>query len=203
MKTCTKCGETKPLEDFYSDKRRKDGRYSHCKPCHLDCGRSWRSRNPDAAKRAYQRNRVYESERKKRLRREQPEVLRERWDRYYKKNITKIEAARAARREEAVQRTREWQRRNPEKVRIHSNNRRARKVQAPGNASFEDVQRLLNRYQHRCAYCGSNDRIQIDHVVPLNRGGTNYIGNLLPACKRCNCSKNDRLLVEWRYRAGG
>jgi hypothetical protein len=30
------------------------------------------------------------------------------------------------------------------------------------------------------------------------RGGTNYEGNLTPACKQCNSSKAARLLVEWR-----
>lgn len=34
MKTCSKCGERKPLEDFGKDKRRHDGRGSHCKTCH-------------------------------------------------------------------------------------------------------------------------------------------------------------------------
>ena len=32
-KTCTKCGETKALDGFYSDKRARDGRASWCKPC--------------------------------------------------------------------------------------------------------------------------------------------------------------------------
>ncbi len=33
-KTCTKCGETKPLEDFGRDKSKKSGRRSDCKMCH-------------------------------------------------------------------------------------------------------------------------------------------------------------------------
>ena len=31
---CTKCFETKPLKDFYTDKRRANGHCSECKDCH-------------------------------------------------------------------------------------------------------------------------------------------------------------------------
>ena len=34
MKTCKRCGETKPLEDMKKDKRYADGRAAHCKKCH-------------------------------------------------------------------------------------------------------------------------------------------------------------------------
>jgi hypothetical protein len=34
MKNCTKCGEQKPLSEFYKDNSRKDQRQTKCKPCH-------------------------------------------------------------------------------------------------------------------------------------------------------------------------
>lgn len=37
-KACTRCGETKPLENFYSDRRSSDGKQGRCKPCHNDRG---------------------------------------------------------------------------------------------------------------------------------------------------------------------
>lgn len=49
-----------------------------------------------------------------------------------------------------------------------------------------------------CAYCHAPAET-VDHVVPLVRGGTNYEGNLVPACRSCNSSKSDHLLVEWRW----
>lgn len=33
MKRCPDCGETKSLDDFYKDKRRKDGKQFYCKVC--------------------------------------------------------------------------------------------------------------------------------------------------------------------------
>src|SRR5690242_7243656 len=48
-----------------------------------------------------------------------------------------------------------------------------------------------------CAYCRKPCRPTRDHVVPLARGGRDEPSNVVPACKRCNCSKRDRLLSEW------
>ncbi len=33
LKTCRDCGQAKPLDEFYKDSERKDGRISYCKPC--------------------------------------------------------------------------------------------------------------------------------------------------------------------------
>lgn len=51
-----------------------------------------------------------------------------------------------------------------------------------------------------CAYCREPCVPTIDHVVPLARGGRDEPSNVVPACKPCNSSKNDRLLSEWRGR---
>ncbi len=49
-----------------------------------------------------------------------------------------------------------------------------------------------------CIYCGSKKQIEIDHVIPIARGGRHSIGNLVPACRTCNRSKTDYLVMEWR-----
>ena len=57
---------------------------------------------------------------------------------------------------------------------------------------------IARRHGYRCAYCGTRPtRLDPDHVVPVSRGGANYIGNLLPACPPCNSSKRDLTLDEW------
>jgi len=40
-KICTCCGEAKPIEEYHSDKRKLDGKYSVCKSCHYEM--NWRS----------------------------------------------------------------------------------------------------------------------------------------------------------------
>lgn len=50
-----------------------------------------------------------------------------------------------------------------------------------------------------CFYCNDRRADTIDHIIPLTRGGTNQEGNLVPACRKCNCSKSDLLVTEWRF----
>lgn len=44
-----------------------------------------------------------------------------------------------------------------------------------------------------CHYCGGAAST-VDHVVAVCRGGTDDVGNLIPACKHCNCSKGNQRL---------
>ena len=39
-----------------------------------------------------------------------------------------------------------------------------------------------------CVYCG-DPAVEIDHVVPVVKGGTHELSNLVPACRPCNRSK--------------
>lgn len=49
-----------------------------------------------------------------------------------------------------------------------------------------------------CAYCGSTaDLIQRDHFVPIARGGTESVNNLIPSCYACNQAKSDKEPVAW------
>ncbi len=54
----------------------------------------------------------------------------------------------------------------------------------------------------RCFYCGRwtnpYETLEIDHIRPKSRGGTDDIDNLVPSCKSCNQSKRGQLLDEWR-----
>lgn len=55
-------------------------------------------------------------------------------------------------------------------------------------------QRLLQRAGHRCEYCQIHedllgDDLQIDHIIPLVKGGTSDEQNLCVACSRCNRNK--------------
>ena len=66
-----------------------------------------------------------------------------------------------------------------------------------GTIFYDDWMKLLRRHGFRCAYCSSPCLLTMDHVVPLSRGGKHTIGNVLPACKVCNCKKSNKLLIEW------
>lgn len=48
---------------------------------------------------------------------------------------------------------------------------------------------VFTTYGETCINCDSKDNIQLDHVVPISRGGKNTLCNLQPLCKKCNTSK--------------
>ena len=86
----------------------------------------------------------------------------------------------------------------PELKKAHNRRRRALKV---GNGVYVISAKDLRRLERGpCTYCGGAVILQVDHVIPLSRGGRHAIGNLVAACKSCNYRKNARLLADWRLR---
>lgn len=69
-----------------------------------------------------------------------------------------------------------------------------------GVFTSRDWQRLVRRFDGRCAYCHRRARLQVEHVVPLSRGGLHRIGNIVPACAACNYEKHSSTVTEWRMR---
>ena len=92
-------------------------------------------------------------------------------------------------------RAKKWKKDNPEKFREYLS---GRKVKANGNVIFSILPKDLKRlYNSCCVYCGSNENITQDHVIPISRGGHHSIGNLVPACLSCNSRKQKRFITEW------
>jgi len=48
---------------------------------------------------------------------------------------------------------------------------------------------VLQRDGYACSDCGSTQRLHIDHIVPVSKGGPNHAANLRTLCQRCNLSK--------------
>lgn len=48
-----------------------------------------------------------------------------------------------------------------------------------------------------CAYCGSGEELQVDHIYPYSKGGAHSIENFQPLCKACNYAKRDKTEEEY------
>ena len=101
--------------------------------------------------------------------------------------------------EERIAHTALYHREHPEVVRAKWQNYRARKQDAEGSFTAAEWLALVAKYEGRCAYCGEAGPLEADHRIPLARGGSNRIENILPACRRCNARKH--LLTEAEFRA--
>ncbi len=59
-------------------------------------------------------------------------------------------------------------------------------------------QAVLERDDYTCVYCGRRGgRLTLDHVLPVSRGGTSDLSNLVAACVSCNSAKGTKTPQEW------
>ena len=95
-----------------------------------------------------------------------------------------------------LERNRAWRQANPEKWKAIKALYFARRKNARGHCSVEQLLARIAYYGWRCYMCGKPFDV-IDHVIPLARGGTNWPSNLRPACKSDNSKKRDRTVVNF------
>ncbi len=67
-------------------------------------------------------------------------------------------------------------------------------------AGYEVREYLLEKFARRCAYCGATGvPLQVEHIIPRARGGTNRVSNLTIACEPCNTAKGTQTAAEFRH----
>ena len=112
---------------------------------------------------------------------------------------------REANRQTLRERSQEWREANPDKARsLARQSRRIRRAREAGaidpgapHATAAATARRAWLFGNCCAYCGSDGLLHLDHVEPLARGGLHTPDNLVPACQRCNLSKNAKPVEAW------
>lgn len=66
--------------------------------------------------------------------------------------------------------------------------------------SRRDIRKQFALFDNCCCYCGKSEQeemLHIDHFIPVSKGGTHVLGNLVPACKTCNFSKRNHHPEDW------
>jgi len=176
IKHCNKCGLDKPVSEFW--KHRTEGYQAYCKSC------------GDAHNRAYKRA--------------NPEKMREARKAAYWKDPEKARAAkRNLSQEERLRKNaaaREYRKANPEKVRWWNKLRLHRNRAAGAMPDRWHFSWLLCHQDARCTYCKTvffNVRYEIDHKIPVSRGGTNDPENLQLLCPTCNMKKSKKTHDEY------
>ncbi|MFL5800387.1 MAG: RNA-guided endonuclease IscB [Roseiflexaceae bacterium] len=63
---------------------------------------------------------------------------------------------------------------------------------------YEVREYLLEKWGRACAYCGAkNAPLQVEHLIPKARGGSNRVSNLTLACGPCNDRKDTQTAAEY------
>lgn len=180
MKTCTKCGEEKALEDFYRDRRCRDGRRPDCKGCRNLTNSKYyaqqdvRERQADYRRQYYDENR-HNLLRKAREHHEKPEVKKRRaqYNSEYKT------------RPDVVQRRADRRRATMHKDWEYTHRRRCIKLGITAVIESFTCDDLVERWGDACVDCGGT-WTDVEHVVPVAAGGPHSLENCRPACRPCN-----------------
>lgn len=126
--------------------------------------------------------------------------------RYEEKKVEILAAQRAKnseRSEYVCQKAKAWAALNPERVREIKLRSKAKRRSSSGVFSTSDVKDLMRIQRGECACCSTKLSVtgfEIDHIIPICRGGTNFRGNLQLLCPRCNRRKSSRLPIEFKAR---
>jgi hypothetical protein len=65
---------------------------------------------------------------------------------------------------------------------------------------YEIKEYLLEKWRRTCAYCGkTNVPLEVEHIIPKSRGGTDRVSNLTIACRKCNLKKGNKTAEEFGY----
>lgn len=166
-KRCCRCQMVLDKAKFTPDNRHVDGLMSACKECNAERVGQYRVTNSGKVKESQQR--------------------------HYARNKDQIKYTVRQYREENLEKVKRTKRRhyqeNTEVYRASRQNRRARRRSNGGHISTAEWQSVLDRFNGKCAKCGSADNIHMDHVVPLAKGGKHSPDNIQPLCQTCNLRK--------------
>lgn len=228
-KPCSVCKQTLPAATFSPDNRAKTGLQPACKKCatarrlakrwenieaerekeraryHRNPGRreknnQWRKANRDKVLEG--RRRWYEKVKDTpeyrayvKSRREMTKEQKRQYDR----------ERRAANPEYALQKAKEWNRRNPDKRKaIMFNYGAKRRAWKASGLTGVEVRDWAAKQKKVCYWCGIRcaKSYHVDHYVPLSRGGAHELDNLVISCGPCNIKKNAKDPIEFAQSIG-
>lgn len=172
---CKSCLEDKPSEDFYPNKTYASGVTSKCKVCLRKATKHYVSLKPEK----------YKQDRK---------------ERYWKN------------REDNIKKVVEWGRQNKDKRKIAKDKWRAknktltnhltkgyhyRRKGAKGKHTLKEWIELCRNVNGKCVACHVEAKLTKDHIIPLSKGGTDYIDNIQPLCVSCNSKKGNKYIINY------
>lgn len=176
-KVCRRCRELKPIDEFNACAAARDGRSNWCRDCFSDYNRARYEPHPRPKTAAH-------------IKREARRRASRRW--YHRHKHRRAELMR--------RRTKSWRARNPAKARAQARRgAKVRRARLMGAAVREvvDPAVLWERDGGICGICGrpaTADAFDVDHIIPLSKGGDHSYSNTQVSHPTCNRQKGNRIL---------
>lgn len=201
MKECTKCRETKVINEFYLDKKKKDGLFSACKSCIKRSNKAYKALEVSPETRKAYNKKYYSNNSEKIIKKVQDRLLvkdnkenkiaydkeyssknRDRYNECQRK-YAKTDSGKAS---QSVRRTL----------------RRERIIITDDSTITKDaLVELFIEQNNKCFHCGivldkeTPRAIHLDHIIPLSKGGQHTLSNVKWSCADCNMKKGCKLTL--------
>jgi len=184
-KTCTLCGQRKPLFEFLRSSRNKSGYAARCKVCHRT-----KYAQPD---------RVYTDEQRARKREYLKVYVAERAGtaEWQERRRLANEKWQASTDYDKAEKNRQWKQRNPARVLEQTRYRQAKQVNA--TPPWADRNAIREIYDFAEEFRAAGFDVHVDHIVPLNGktvSGLHIPANLRVCLAAINQSKGNKV-IEW------
>lgn len=75
-----------------------------------------------------------------------------------------------------------------EQWRVRAHNVRATVKGVQSDLTIDQWLSILDRFDYKCVYCGENFE-ELEHIISVGDGGGTTADNVVPACKKCNRTK--------------
>jgi 5-methylcytosine-specific restriction endonuclease McrA len=92
-----------------------------------------------------------------------------------------------------------WWKSNKELSNKYTREKKNRKLNCEGSHTEAQWKSLCKKYGNKCLCCGKKTTLTRDHIIPLTKGGTDYISNIQPLCGSCNSKKRTKT-IDYRPR---
>lgn len=189
-KKCTKCGITKPLDQFHKQAGCKLGRRPDCMSCHAVQSKEYRLRCLDKLREAKKIYRLKNAER-----------IKEKDRKYYAQNKHRWIIQEKKKKNDPIARKRQyaiinrWRKKNKDQVNVWTRNRRALIKRLEGTHTKQDILDLFAEQRGLCAHCSCDITLgyHVDHIIPVSKMGRNDKENLQLLCRTCNLTKNNKV----------
>ncbi|WP_180230293.1 HNH endonuclease [Bacillus thuringiensis] len=174
---------------YYDENKEKCSAYS----------KKWYAENKEHVKRYREENKDRITEYNKREWAEKKEERKVKVNEWRKENAQYIKEYRKANRDRDREKAREWGRseRGNRLRRTTTNRYRARKKSLKNDFTEKQWEECMKHFDYTCAYCGSNEKLEQDHFIPITKNGHFTKDNIIPSCRSCNGSKSNSNFKDW------